>query len=459
MLIDFARVYILNVVVLQEDTIYYLTFLEEGWPMIAKDLSEIDSLDDIFPEKTINLHHHPVKLIQMQIPPYSLMLKGKRNRYYLDGTDRYLLHLILQKLNATYILKYARNFKEVLTSYHDGSADFCLNKISPFWDEAFGKHDFLTTLEMDSFRLMVRSLRQNDVAKQSFLTKLTWLNIFTVLLASLLYSLIFKDQRKKIVMNFFFFIQMLLQMPTAMVFSRQSARMFIAAVLIFCLIQSVDITTSITSKMVNYLPDSGIHTTEDILKANISIYGNSYSVSVIRTRSFDLEAQFVRRMKAVDLFPWNLNTTDDFAYMANSIVFEKFIEVATYNDRHDRQRFYLFPKEIAKFPVNFIFPKNSPLTSTVQGLYLRTQEAGLMERWSLVKLNLMKDWSFFKPSRYAGFKAEEHLNIFFLFKYMVLGHIFSTVVLLAEVLIARWQRKKKYRQCRRSRVIIVPYCN
>lgn len=434
----FTDVHLLNVVAMLGSFVYYQTLHQDGVTLLTeKNISEVPSIAEVYPNKIKNVHGHSLKLVEMHTPPYSVIVKDPDGAYHLDGTHQYLLEILLKRINATYELKLALDTYDVLESYEDGYGDLCLNKFSPFWRQMFGKTDFVNTLETDSFRIMVRSIRQNNITRESFFTLEVWINFIAMMVASLCYSSLFDRPKRRYLENCFHFVEILFQLPTIMRLRRTSSRLFMGSIYLFCLVQSVNINTSITSRMVNYLPDSGIHTMEDILKANISIYGNSYSVSVIKSVDMQLDVTFVERIQAVDYFPWNLETEHEFAYVANTAISKKFIDSAVYNDPHDKQRFLLFPRELAKFPVNFVLPKNSPFTTDLQLVYMLAEQAGLIERWSVMKLSLMEDWSYFKPSHYSKVKAEEYLNVGFVFIYFAIGHCCSFVAFMMENIIGR----------------------
>lgn len=451
----FFKVLVLNTMVWQGDKAYRQELTHHKSHLVSQNTSDIASEADLFPNKVKDLHGHPLTLVQMHSSLYSVIVKEKDGRLRLDGTTEYLLDLILQRLNATYELKQVYSPDEILESFNDGSGDFSLNKLSPFWESFLGTCDFLGTMESDSFRVMVRFGGKNNVARRSFFTAEICINFLIILITSLLYSILFDTSQRPFVLNIFNFTRILLQTPAVMKVQTSSSRIFLTAVLLFCLVQSVSITTLITSRMVTYLPDSGINSTQDIVDANISIYGNSYSVSVIKDLDVGLDQRFIDRLEVVEEFPWNLNTTKEFAFVVNTVEFRRFFELVTYNDRYDKHRFMLFPGHLAEFPVNFVFPKNSPITEAVQRIYTRTKEAGLEERWSLVKLNQMKDWHYFKHE-YSGLTAEEYLNVTFVFEYFVIGHLFAIIAFVCENIVGRrfrWPAKEQEPE------VILPYCN
>lgn len=441
----FTDVRLLNVVAMLGTFVHYQTLHLDGVTLLTeKNISEVPSIENIYPNKIKNVHGHSLKVVEMHTPPYSVIVRDPDGTYHLDGTHQYLLEIFLKRINATYELKLAMDTYDVLESYENGHGDLCLNKFSPFWKEIFGKTDFINTLETDSFRIMVRSIRQNNVTRDRFLTVEVWVNFIALMGVSLLYSSLFDRPRRRYLANCFHFLEILLQMPVIMKLRRASSRLFMGSIYLFCLVQSVNINTSITCQLVNYLPDSGIHTVEDILKANISIYGNTYSVSVIKSVDMQLDRTFVQRIQAVDYFPWNLETKEEFAYVANTAISKHFIDSAVYNDPHDKQRFLLFPRELVKYPVLFVLPKNSPLTSELQLVYMLAEQAGLIERWSVMKLSLMEDWSYFKPSSYSKVKAEEYLNVGFAFIYIAVGQCFSLVAFVVENIIGRrWYKPRR----------------
>lgn len=452
-----------NTAIVQNEEAHNLLLTNtDGYELASRNITPFTALLEIFPDKSRNLNGHKLKLIQMHAPPYSVIIRGSDGKPSLDGTQGYLLDLILKRLNATYELIEVEETDDIQRHFREGNGDFCLNKVSPFWRRLIGKCDFRGTVETDSIRIMIRSLRQNNVTRTTFFTAEMWINIITIFIANFLYSLLFDQRPLNIVKNWFYFSQILLQMPSPIKCLKDSKRIFLAATLLFCLVQSVGVTTSITSRMVSYLPDSGINSIKDIVRANISIYGNSYSISIIKALRFDLDKEFVDRLEPEDTFPWNLNTTSEFAYIANTVIFRRYIESVTYNDPHDKQRFQLFPGYVALFPVFYVFPKHSPIAAEVQRIHFRTSEAGLMERWSLMKLNLLDDWSYFKPSRYSGLKAEEYLNLWFAFFYLIGGNLFATLVFAIEYILGHyWIRPTRRTALALSwqTEVIKPYCN
>lgn len=434
----FKSEFLFNVIVYDQDNFYYQIPFDQNAPkLIKKNYFTATTLQEIFPDKVKNLNGHVLRIVQMSSPPVSTVFKGKNGAIRFGGMQKYLLDIILKKLNASYQLQVANNTDDILKGYTTHRADFSLNLLSPYWDKMIGKCDFLGSHEMDTLRVLVRTMRKSNIIKNRFFTGNILIYIIAVLLASCFYTIFLEKKPGDLIRNCFYFIQLLLQHPAAITMRNLSSKIFIISVILLCFVKSVYVTTSITSNIVTFLPSNSIGGIQDIVQANISVYGNSYSVSVLQATSFGLPQEFVDKLTPVDYFPWKVNTTNDFAFVANTMAYNWFITSATYSDPHDHQRFILLPGFISKFPIFFVFPKNSPFAETMHRTYQMTREAGLQHWWSVSQYNLMKDWTYFKPSNYGALKAEEFLNLTFVFQYYYKGAILSIVVFICEVIVGK----------------------
>lgn len=436
----FRTEFLLNVIVYDLENFFYQIPFDHLEPkLIKKNYLTATTLQDIFPDKVKDLNGHVLRLVQMHSPPASSVFRGKNGTMRFEGIQKYLLDIILKKLNATYELQVANHTKDIYKSYRTHRADFTLNLLSPFWSQMIGNCDFLGTNEVDTFRILVRTMRKNNILQNRFFTRDVLIYISAILLSSCFYTIFLDRKFRDLIRNLFFFYQLLLQQPAQIRMRNLSSKIFILSVILLCFVKSVYVTTSITSTIVNYLPSTPIDNIEDIVQSNITVYANGYSVSVLKSIDFDLPQEFVDRLTVVNYFPWKANTSEDFAFVANSMTYNRFIKSATYNDPHDQQRFSLLPGYISKFPVYFVFPKNSPFAEIMQRTYIMTVEAGLQHWWAVIQYNHLKDWTNFKPSNYGNLKAEEFLNLNFVFQYYFYGVSLSIVVFIIEIIVGKWR--------------------
>lgn len=415
----------------------YLSYPFEEKNLISISIRNVTKVKELFPDKLKGSKGIQFRLTQILSPPNYFLKYGK-----LKGTNVYFLEIILARFNATYEFTVG-NSTDLVQAFWQYESDLTLNRITPYNQNFFNKCDVMGTFESESFKLFVRTVHPDAVDLSSNNGPLLYIVI--VLVTIVLYTIFLDFQRLNWMKNSLFFFQIMLLMPARINAKLSSRRILLTGFILYCMIETESLRTLLTSTMITYLPSTAIKSVDDIIAANIPIYGNVYSSAYLKNYRFNLPDAFLDRIEIFSSFPWSLNTTGDFAYVINESVFKRYVEIGIQYDKYDSQRFILINKHIVQYPLFMTFPKNSPFGHEIHRLYMLTEEAGLRVKWSSMILKELSDWTYFKPKMITRMRSESVVDLTFAIKNCFTGLLCSSAVFVMEI-IANWL----IRMCKRN---------
>lgn len=450
LLLEFSAAGIFNVAILLPRIhhrpctfIYHNLFTptpRNGYFYVAKNPK---SIEDGFPNKVKNLYGYQFNLIVVPAPPH-VILKG--NQVY--GTRKYLFDIVLKRWNATYrhVIE-ATGSLEKYSTFHLHNLFY--NNVPFFNLKAKETYDIHPAYMQDQYRIMLkyRQLTNVNVIKGSH-----FLICFCVLyfLAFLLYKILFKNVRNvgEFRTKWIHFIGISLRQHSNLIIETNiPARLYYYSIFLFSFFILSVLECLLTSQIVAYTPQKSISNMDELLKSNITIFGNFWQVYLIRGGKYNLSGEMLNRFEVSSDHPWddNVHNRDNEAFLVTTTYNSFFLKSALNQNKYGRAKFYLLDYVIATFPLMNVFPKFSPFQDEFTKIYSRLIEAGLPEYW-LTKTLDKSVWEKWRTSNVVLQKdiMQYNLNkLMFVFPHLAIAWGLCFVVFALELLVYHIPRQLK----------------